>query len=89
MHEPLQTAEQLLTLPRCLACRMHKGYEEITVPAVKQSGMGEGETLVAVSTLPAWAQTAFQGYKCALKLFCSLHLSQNECRGPARKLLST
>ena len=42
---------------------MHKGYEEISVPAVKQASMGEHETLVAVSTLPDWAQTAFQGYK--------------------------
>ena len=45
--------------------RMHKGYEEITVPAVKQASMGDNETLVAIATLPEWAQTAFQGYKCA------------------------
>ena len=42
---------------------MHKGYEEITVPAVRQSTLAENETLVAVSTLPAWAQPAFQGFK--------------------------
>ena len=33
------------------------------------------ELLVAVSTLPAWAQTAFQGYKCALNSIYMLRLS--------------
>ena len=42
---------------------MHKGYEEITVPAAKQSALGENESLVAINTLPEWAQSAFQGYK--------------------------
>ena len=33
------------------------------MPAVKPSSMGENEALVAINTLPEWAQSAFQGYK--------------------------
>ena len=56
---------------------MHKGYEEVIVPAMRQSGLGEEETLVDVSTMPAWAQSAFEGYKCAcpVRLSCPCCLS--------------
>ena len=44
-------------------CRNYKGYEEVTVPAVKSQGPGADEVLVQISELEEWAQLAFQGYQ--------------------------
>ena len=42
---------------------VHKGYEEVTVPAARPAGAAPGEELVAIDRLPAWARTAFAGYE--------------------------
>ncbi len=47
------------------ACRNHKGYEEVRVPAVKTAGAAPGERVVLISEMEDWAQLAFTGYKCA------------------------
>ena len=36
-----------------------KGYEEIHIPAPHPKPMEEGEALIAISSLPAWMQSAF------------------------------
>ncbi|UJR08870.1 hypothetical protein I4U23_013125 [Adineta vaga] len=40
-----------------------KGYEEVHVPALKQSALDPGEILYPISNLPKYAQPAFEGYK--------------------------
>eukprot|EP00043_Microstomoeca_roanoka_P014404 m.142887 g.142887 ORF g.142887 m.142887 type:complete len:2149 (-) comp16005_c1_seq1:147-6593(-) len=42
--------------------KSHKGYEEVYVPALKAKPMHADESLVAISSLPEWAQKAFQGF---------------------------
>ena len=64
--------------------RMHKGYEEITVPAVKPSSMGENEALVAINALPEWAQSAFQGYKYDLYIHVGCRLTLHARLGTCR-----
>ncbi|KAJ3286172.1 DEIH-box ATPase [Borealophlyctis nickersoniae] len=49
------------TLPQGTFKRDKKGYQEVHVPAPKAAAMGAGEKLVAISELPAWAQTGFKG----------------------------
>lgn len=39
----------------------HKGYEEVHVPALKPKPLAAGEELIKVSTMPNWAQPAFEG----------------------------
>lgn len=43
--------------------KTHKGYEEIQVPALKPRPFEEGEKLVPISTLPDWAQPAFDKFQ--------------------------
>ena len=56
-------------IPKCLTeqmfgRRVQKGYEEVTVPAVKTAAMRSDEQLVKIVDMPPWCQTAFAGYKC-------------------------
>lgn len=39
----------------------HKGYEEVHVPALRAPPAGPDEQLVALASMPAWAQPAFRG----------------------------
>lgn len=41
----------------------HKGYEEVHVPALKAKPFASGEELLKISSMPEWAQPAFQGMK--------------------------
>lgn len=54
---------KVLSRPLCLHCRVEKGWEEVTVPAVKTSALGPNEALVSISELPRWCQLTFPGYK--------------------------
>ncbi len=47
-----------------MLCRVHKKYEEVSVPAVKKGVMGVNEALVKIEEMPDWAQIAFEGYQC-------------------------
>ena len=47
---------------------MLKGYEELTVPAVKTAALLPDEQLVRIAELPEWCQLAFAGYKSATPL---------------------
>uniref|UniRef100_A0A7N0T061 RNA helicase n=1 Tax=Kalanchoe fedtschenkoi TaxID=63787 RepID=A0A7N0T061_KALFE len=38
-----------------------KGYEEVHVPTLKPKPMGSDEKLVSISSMPDWAQPAFEG----------------------------
>ncbi|KAJ3184262.1 DEIH-box ATPase [Geranomyces variabilis] len=49
------------TLPQGTFKREKKGYQEVHVPAPKTSPMKDGEKLVDISELPAWAQGGFAG----------------------------
>lgn len=40
-----------------------KGYEEVHVPALKQPPFDDNEHLIPISSLPEWAQPAFEGVK--------------------------
>jgi pre-mRNA-splicing helicase BRR2 len=51
------------TLPQGSYRTVHKGYEEVHVPALKPKPFAEGETLREVSSLPEWAQVGFKGMK--------------------------
>jgi hypothetical protein len=46
-----------------LYCRTHKGYEEVTVPAVQGLPPPGPDELVPIASLEPWAQAAFPGYK--------------------------
>ena len=50
-------------LPKGTIRKVHKGYEEIHVPAVKTGELLADERLVNISELDDWAQVAFEGYK--------------------------
>ncbi|KAJ3210004.1 DEIH-box ATPase [Dinochytrium kinnereticum] len=50
-------------LPEGSFKRTKKGYEEIHVPAPKSSGLGPGEKLVDIASLPDWAKPAFKNAK--------------------------
>lgn len=61
--------------------KQRKGYEEVHVPALKPKPFDEGETLVPISTLPHYAQPAFEGYKTLNRIqsrLCDTALSQDE-----------
>eukprot|EP00794_Sanderia_malayensis_P005235 gene5235-5896_t len=42
--------------------KQRKGYEEVHVPALKPKSFKDGESLVQISSLPKYAQAAFEGY---------------------------
>ena len=44
-------------------CRSMKGYEEVSVPAVRPAAPPPGEELVKITDMEEWAQLAFAGYK--------------------------
>lgn len=46
-----------------MLCRSFKGYEEVSVPAVKPAAPPAGEELVKISDMEEWAQLPFAGYK--------------------------
>lgn len=56
-------ANKKCSLPEGSFRKAHKGYEEVYVPALKPKPMRDGESLVAISSLPEWAQKAFAGFK--------------------------
>eukprot|EP00053_Salpingoeca_punica_P020082 m.207381 g.207381 ORF g.207381 m.207381 type:complete len:2142 (+) comp17788_c0_seq1:161-6586(+) len=39
-----------------------KGYEEVIIPAAKERPYEENERLVQISSMPSWAQPAFEGF---------------------------
>lgn len=49
------------TLPQGSYRTVHKGYEEVHVPAVKPQPFGKNEKLREISELPDWAQLGFKG----------------------------
>ncbi|KAL6768281.1 hypothetical protein ACKKBF_B38500 [Auxenochlorella protothecoides x Auxenochlorella symbiontica] len=51
------------TLPPGSYRTVQKGYEEVHVPAPAAPAFAEGESLHAISSLPAWAQDGFRGMK--------------------------
>ncbi|CAB3996101.1 U5 small nuclear ribonucleo 200 kDa helicase, partial [Paramuricea clavata] len=53
--------------------KQRKGYEEVHVPALKSKSFDEGEALVPISTLPHYAQPAFEGYKTLNRIQSRLH----------------
>jgi pre-mRNA-splicing helicase BRR2 len=50
-------------LPEGSFQKQKKGYEEITIPAVKSPPYGSDERLVPIAELPDWAQTGFRDVK--------------------------
>ena len=48
-------------LPAGTTRKVHKGYEEVTVPASARAPVREDERFVAVAELDEWAQLAFEG----------------------------
>lgn len=46
-----------------VVCRSFKGYEEVSVPAVKPAAPPAGEELVKISDMEEWQQLPFAGYK--------------------------
>ena len=51
------------SLPQGSFRTVHKGYEEVHVPALKQPPFAKGEKLKEIKELPAWAQAGFKGMK--------------------------
>lgn len=51
------------TLPQGSYRTVHKGYEEVHVPALKPKAFAEGERLREIAELPDWAQAGFKGMK--------------------------
>lgn len=54
-------ANKKCTLPKGSTRLTKPGYEEVYIPAVRQK-KSEGEKLVPISSLPAWARSAFPSY---------------------------
>lgn len=50
-------------LPEGSFQKQKKGYEEITIPAVKSPPFGSDERLIPIPDLPEWAHAGFQGVK--------------------------
>ncbi|TDH66168.1 uncharacterized protein CCR75_009651 [Bremia lactucae] len=50
-----------LTLPSSTQRTHYKGYEHVVIPAPAKKALKSNETLVAIASLDAFAQTAFQG----------------------------
>eukprot|EP00112_Aurelia_sp_Birch-Aquarium-sp1_P011482 Seg2414.1 transcript_id=Seg2414.1/GoldUCD/mRNA.D3Y31 product="U5 small nuclear ribonucleoprotein 200 kDa helicase" protein_id=Seg2414.1/GoldUCD/D3Y31 len=42
--------------------KQKKGYEEVHVPALKPKAFKDGESLIQITSLPKYAQAAFEGY---------------------------
>jgi pre-mRNA-splicing helicase BRR2 len=51
------------TLPQGSYRTVHKGYEEVHVPALKAKPFAKGEKLKEIKELPEWAQAGFKGMK--------------------------
>lgn len=51
------------TLPQGSYRTVHKGYEEVHVPALKPKPFADGESLKEITELPEWAQPGFKGMK--------------------------
>eukprot|EP00889_Picochlorum_renovo_P000055 jgi/Picre1/27085/NNA_000055.t1 len=51
------------SLPQGSYRTVHKGYEEVHVPALKAKPFAKGEKLKAIKELPEWAQPGFKGMK--------------------------
>ncbi len=51
------------SLPQGSYRTVHKGYEEVHVPALKQPPFAKGEKLREIKALPEWAQAGFKGMK--------------------------
>jgi len=51
------------SLPQGSYRTVHKGYEEVHVPALKPKPFEDGEALREISSLPDWAQVGFKGMK--------------------------
>ena len=56
-------ANKRCQLPEGSFRRQEKGYEEVHVPALKPKTFADGEKLVAIESLPTYAQGAFEGFK--------------------------
>eukprot|EP00736_Rhodelphis_marinus_P012662 Rmarinus@m.14169 len=54
-------ANKSCELPKGSFRRTKKGYEEVHVPALKPTKLGENEHLVKIKELPEWAQMPFKG----------------------------
>lgn len=70
------------TLPQGSYRTVHKGYEEVHVPALKPKPFADGEALVEISSLPEWAQPGFKGMKALNRIQsrvcdCALYSSEN------------
>jgi pre-mRNA-splicing helicase BRR2 len=70
------------TLPQGSYRTVHKGYEEVHVPALKPKPFADGEQLVEISSLPEWAQPGFKGMKALNRIQsrvceCALYSSEN------------
>lgn len=59
----LFSSNKSTTLPQGSYRTVHKGYEEVHVPALKPKPYAEGERLRAITELPEWAQSGFKGMK--------------------------
>ncbi|KAK2712756.1 U5 small nuclear ribonucleoprotein 200 kDa helicase-like [Artemia franciscana] len=55
--------------------RIRKNYEEIHVPAMKPKPLAADESLVPISTLPVYAQPAFEGFKTLNRIQSRIHKS--------------
>ena len=56
-------ANKRCQLPEGSFRKQEKGYEEVHVPALKPKSFADNEKLVAIESLPAYAQGAFEGFK--------------------------
>ncbi|PSC69011.1 U5 small nuclear ribonucleo 200 kDa helicase-like [Micractinium conductrix] len=70
------------TLPQGSYRTVHKGYEEVHVPALKPKPFTDGEQLVDITALPEWAQPGFKGMKALNRIQsrvcdCALYSSEN------------
>lgn len=70
------------TLPQGSYRTVHKGYEEVHVPALKPKPFADGEELVEIGSLPDWAQPGFKGMKSLNRIQsrvydCALFSSEN------------
>lgn len=62
---------------------VHKGYEEVHVPALKPKPFADGESLVEIGSLPEWAQPGFKGMKALNRIqsrVCECALYSSEVR---------
>eukprot|EP00966_Prymnesium_polylepis_P073092 1697710-Prymnesium_polylepis.3 len=50
-----------------------KGYEEVHVPALKHKPFADGEELMPIEKLPAWAHAAFSGMKTLNRVQSRVH----------------